>query len=205
MFKIHNNLAPKYLRDNLPPLRQFLYGGINTLNYRDLFCRTSRYRNSFYPDAIKIWNGIDHSFKLCNNICSFKKQINTLIRPTLKSTFGIFDPIGLNYLFRLRVGLSCLKYDKKKHNFADTPDDTCDCHISSEDSKHFLFHCSAFTQQRLIIINSVSRILLPHPSIALENNVKLLLCGSHILTFDENRQIVLLAIKFIKETLRFVT
>ena len=50
-----------------------------------------------------------------------KANILSRIRPIQKNIFGIHDPLGLRYLFQLRVGLSPLRHHKKLHNFADTP------------------------------------------------------------------------------------
>ena len=94
-------MTPSFLKDNLPPLRQFLYGTRNPLNYREFFCNTERYKNSFFPDVIKIWNNTDQNFKNSENLISFKKQLNALIGPNKKATFRIFDPTGLKYLFQL--------------------------------------------------------------------------------------------------------
>jgi len=205
MFKIHSNMTPRYLKDNLPPVRQFLYGINNELNYREFFCNTQRYKNSFYPDAVKIWNGMDHIFKDSANILAFKKQLNALIRPEPKSIFRIFDPIGLKRIYQLRVGLSPLKYHKKKYNFLDTPHNICDCGNASEDVTHFFFHCSLHANVRFALINSISMIVLPYPNIILENNVNLLLYGHHKLNFNENRQILISTTKYIKESNRFAT
>ena len=54
------------------------------------------------------------------------------------------DPLGLWYLFQLRVGLSSLRYHKKRHNFIDTPSDKCLCNQGIEDTNHLLFLCPFF-------------------------------------------------------------
>ena len=51
-YKIHNGLTPSYLRDHLPPKRRLL-GNDNPNVYHRVSCNTSRYKNSFYSDAIK--------------------------------------------------------------------------------------------------------------------------------------------------------
>ena len=40
-------------------------------------------------------------------------------------------------LFQLRIGLSPLKH-KKRHNFKDTPIDTCCCQFFTETTEHFV-------------------------------------------------------------------
>ena len=57
-YKIHNGVTPSYLRDNLPPKRRLLYGNDNPNVYHQFSCNTSRYKNSFYPYAIKTRHGI---------------------------------------------------------------------------------------------------------------------------------------------------
>ena len=101
-----------------------------TQNY-NIICKTKRYMNSFFPDSVNIWNNIFSDFQKYGTIEAFKKQITTLIRPMPKSSFGIHDSTDLKYLFQLRLGLSLLKYDKKRHNFVDTPNDLCECHCAS--------------------------------------------------------------------------
>ena len=53
---------------------------------------------------------------------SLKSHLLSLIRPKIKSTFGIHDALGLRYLFQLRVNLSPLRSHKMRHNFCDTPE-----------------------------------------------------------------------------------
>ena len=41
---------------------------------------------------------------------SLKSHLLSLIRPKIKSTFGIRDALGLRYLFQLRVNLNPLRW-----------------------------------------------------------------------------------------------
>ena len=83
-------------------------------------CNTSRYKNSFFPDAIISWNNIITNFQNVPSFTSLKAHILSLIRPKAKSTFGVHDPRGLRFLFQLRVDLSPLRNHKRRYNFADT-------------------------------------------------------------------------------------
>ena len=66
--------------------------------------------NSFLSDSITSWNnGITH-FNDVPSIVILKEHITSLIRPLKKSIFGIHDPLGLRYLFQLRVGLCSVRY-----------------------------------------------------------------------------------------------
>ena len=196
-------MTPKYLKDNLPLVRNPPYGRNNTNFYHNIHCNTTRFMNSFYPDAVKSWNNLGDEFNSCKSIKKFKNDINNLIRPLSKPVFSIYDPKRLKYLFQLRVSLSALKHHKKRHNFADTPFDLCDCNCAPEDTCHFLFHCNLYTLQRRNLINSVTQILLPYPDVTIFENTDLFLYGHPPLSNHDNRLILLSTIKFIRDTGRF--
>ena len=103
-----------------------------------------------------------------------------------KNIFGLHDPIGLRYLFQLRVGLSPLRYHKNRHNFRDTPSNICLCKNGIENISHNIILCRTNSNY-------------------LEHCLELYLYGNHSLNHTDNREILSLTIKFIKETGRFVT
>ena len=51
-YKIHNNMTPQYLKDNIPPSRQPRHGSNNRNVYHNIFCNTTRYMNSFFPTQL---------------------------------------------------------------------------------------------------------------------------------------------------------
>ena len=75
------------------------------------------------------WNNIDTCFQTCTALNKFKRQTLSL-RPNAKAVFCIHDPIGLRYLFFLRVNL--------------TPSEFCGCECAIEDISQFLL----YTEQR---------------------------------------------------------
>ena len=99
--KIMNNKTPSYLKDKLPPNhRPFL---VNI--FREIKIKTDRYKNSFFPHAISSWNVIISHFENFPSFDSLKEHVLSLFRPKAKSIFGVHDPIGIRYLFQLRVSL----------------------------------------------------------------------------------------------------
>ena len=92
--------------------------------------------SSFFPDAITSWNNVITHF---GDIPSFNVLKNhSLISPKKKCIFGIHDPLGLRYLFQLRVGLI--------HNFIDTPSDESLCSQGIGDTNHLF--CVLFATRR---------------------------------------------------------
>ena len=57
-FTIHNRLTLKYLYEKLPANQALLYGGGNASTNHNIYARTSKYQNRFFPDTIKTWTGI---------------------------------------------------------------------------------------------------------------------------------------------------
>ena len=117
--EIVDGRTPSCLRDKMPPNRR------NLANlpcvFQDVKCGTDRYLNTFFPDAISVWNNIISNFDYLSTFGRLKNHLISLIRPKSRLTFDLHDSIYLRHLFQLRVGLSYPRYHKNRHNFADTP------------------------------------------------------------------------------------
>ena len=132
-----------------------------------------------------------------------KKHVFSLFRPETRSLFGIHDPLGIHYLFQLRVGLSPLKSHRKRHKFADTPCDTCHCTQGIENTSHFLFQCSFYVTQRAKLAASVILILLRNNLNNLGNQERLYLYGHCSMNDNDNKTVLLSTINYINDTKRF--
>ena len=143
--KIVDGRIPSYLRDKMPPNRR------NLMNlpcvFQDIKCRSDRYFNSFFPDAISVWNNIVSNFEYLSTL-GLMTHLILLLRTKLRSTFDLHDPIYLRHLFQLRVGLIYLGYHKNRHNFADAPSDIRLCKRGVEDTSDFLLFCSFYIIHR---------------------------------------------------------
>ena len=201
--KIVSNKTPSYLKDKLSRPRRPLYGHNNCNKFYAIRCRSQRFMNSFFPDAISTWNNIISDFDSIPSIFSLKKHILSLIRPKKKNVFGIHDPLGLRYLFQLRLGLSPLRHHKKCHNFIDTPSDICLCNNGIEDTNHYLFWCPLFAIQRATLAASVIEILQKYNLNHLGNQSHLYLYGHENINVADNCHILLSTIQYFKETRRF--
>ena len=201
--KIYNNKTPLYLNDKLPPNCRALFSGNARNTFREIICKPNRYKNSFFPNAIASWNIFIKHFEDVPSFDILKKHINIFLRPKTRSIFGIHDPVGLRYLFQLRVSLSPLRSHKRRHNFADTPSESCSCNQDIEDTCHFLFSCPVYAIQRATLAASVKNILQKNNLNYLGNNSKLYLYGHPSLNSTENKKIILATIKYMKESLRF--
>lgn len=204
-YKITNNLTPDYTRDPIPPLHQSEYSLRNQDVIGQLRPRAERFKSSFYPSCLMEWNKLDHSIKASPTIASFKAKLLVLIRPTAKSVYGIYEPVGLSYLTQLRVNLSKLNLHKFQHNFRDAIDAMCPSNDGVESEEHFLLLCPSFATQRRSLLDKTLALIRPlgitNPSNELLLHI--LLYGCKDLPADSNREILQGTICFIRETGRF--
>ena len=165
------------MHEKLPENRRVVIDLPNV--FRNIRCRTIRYTNSFFPDAISNWNNIITSFDDLPSFEVLKSHLVSLIRPEKKSMFNIFDPLNLRCLFQLRMGLSPLKSHKKRHNFTDTPSEICLCGNGVEDTAHFILLCPLYANQRTHLTNVVEEIIGRHNLIVV-NYVICISMGIHL-------------------------
>ena len=114
---------------------------------------------SFFPGAIASWNIFIKHFDIAPSYDTLKDHIISLLRPKPKSIFGIHDPLGIRFLFQLRVGLSPLRSHNRSHNFIDTLSNICNCNQGIEDTSHFLFSCPSCAISGATLVTSVIEII----------------------------------------------
>ena len=112
------------------------------------------------------------------------------IHPVQTNIYNTFDPKGLTFLTRLRLGLTHLNEQRFRPNFQDCLNPSCSCSLEIEDTSHYLLHYHHFSHHRVVIMNSVKSIFDNFDSMS--DNVKenLLLYGDS--RFDENKNKVIL-------------
>ena len=165
--KIMNNKTPSYLKDKLPPNHRPFFNRPLFNVFHEIKLKTDRYKYSFFLQAISSWNKIISHFEDFPSLYYLKGHVLSFFRPKNKSIFGVHDPIGLRYLFQLRVS----------HNFVDTPSDICHCDQGVENTYHFLFICPTYVTQRATLVTGVNEILLKNNLNHLENQSQLYLYG----------------------------
>ena len=202
MHKIFDGQTPSYLREKLPPNRNSLVNLPNV--FQEPRVGTQRYLNSFFPDGTKNWNNIITDFESLPSFEKLKKHLVSLYRPEIRPTFDIHSP-HLRHIFQLRLGLSHLRYHKKRHNFADTNSDKCVCRKGVEDSHHFLISCTLFNCHREALFETIETIL-HEKNLCLMTTTKpeeIILYGHPLLNKSENHNILAATLEYITKTQRF--
>ena len=200
-------LTPEYLRTPIPELRGHLFGYRLTNVLHTMHFKNDKYRNSFFPDSVTLWNELGPELRGADTLPIFKKKMLKLYRPEKKTLYNIHDPNHIKWIFQLRVGLSPLKSHKKNHKFKDSSDDTCSCPLrTSETSEHFFFHCPNFIVHRQELFQSLNHIMLAHDMRLQDDDIgflRLLLYGNVSFTHHENQTILKATINFVRKTSRF--
>ena len=143
-YKIMKGLTPEYLKIPALSLRSHLFGCHPSNDLRDITSKTQRYKNSFFPDSVSLWNDLGPELRGSKTLAIFKCNLLKLYRPVKKSLFNIYD-VGIKWIFQLRVGLSPLRSHKSAHKFDGTPSEICNCALNTaETTFHFLINCSNF-------------------------------------------------------------
>ena len=57
-YKIMNGLTPEYLKIPALSLRSHLFGCHISNDLKDIRSKTQRYKNSFFPDSVSLWNDL---------------------------------------------------------------------------------------------------------------------------------------------------
>ena len=183
-----------------PPNRNVVLNLPNV--FQEFRTRTDRYAGSFFPNAISLWNNFISSFQNFPTFLELKNHLISLFRPKANSIFGIHDSISLRHLFQLRVGLSKLRHHKKRHNFLDTPSDTCLCKNGVEDTDHYLIYCPFYNTYRADLKSKVSAVI-SRNELNFNISSNLLLYGHDSLSFQDNRDVLLATLEFIFKSKRF--
>ena len=148
-------------------------------------------------------NGINLNPEIINakSIYKFKKSIIT--EKLENSLYNVHDPIGVKLLSRLRLQFTHLNEHKFRHGFNDTVNPMCSCGTDVETTEHFLLHCHCLSTQRSELFDYLYRLDPSFSKLNTKEKVDYLLYGSRSNSSSLNREVIKLAIKFLKSTGRF--
>ena len=162
-FKILNNFAPNYLKQNFVPILQ------NSRNLRrsDRLtypkCRLNSFAHSFFPLQTKHWNCLPQDIINSESVLVFKSRLyrhfdefvenfhDQFAYSTCSSYYG-------QILTQMRLGLSPLHQQLFVYNLVDNP--ICpSCGKDVETAEHFFLLCNAYFEQRIILVKNMLEIV----------------------------------------------
>ena len=200
LYKIFSTKLPPYLYELIPPLqRSHRYPSC----FQTFRCRTTFFQNSFLPFAITESNKLDSDIKNTDSHAMFRKKLLAFIRPLGNDTYGIYDPLGIRLLNRLRLGFSHLREHKFRHNFADTLNPLCSCSLETEDTEHYLLRCQNNLSFRTTLMNGLNNINTAIASLNSSDLLRVIFYGDESFNKETNCKILTVSLKVIKDTKRF--
>ena len=147
---VHFCLSPKeFSVFSIDPAFDRFNGNIsvNVTTYRNLKLEnlSSREAPVFLGPLLMHQKTSDHQYSLdpsiinSNSLEVFKSKLLAFIRPVPRSICNVFNPQGLKFLTRLRLGLSPLNEHRFRYNFKDCINALCPCSLEVENTLHFFF------------------------------------------------------------------
>ena len=154
-FKKANGLFPPCLSD-LVPTTVTNSSNYNLRNFNNVHLvneRTSLYYNSFLPSAVRDWKYIPDEHRYVDSVMAFKNVLGP-DKPIVPKHY-LFGNRKVQILHtRLRINCSVLNYDLYLKNIIDSP--LCRCN-NIETVKHFFLDCPFYNNQRITLVQTVSR------------------------------------------------
>ncbi len=190
---MYNNV-PIYLQE-LRPETNFSRHNRNLRSNNDLTlpqCRINKYKNSFLPKAITLWNHLSTDAKNISNYFSFKSYLEKSVSTT-NSLFYVGNRKFNIIMARLRMKCSDLCGHLFQLKIVDDP--RCKCGYMFEDSVHFFLVCPLYRGPISTLLNFIGT----RAPITLQT----LLCGNPELDSGSNKDIILQTMKFIEDSKRF--
>ena len=201
LYKIKNNEFPSYLAE-LIPSEYHLYNTRNTRNITIFSCKNNAFKYSLFPWTTHEWIKLNFNIRTSSfNI--FRVNLIKIIRRIPNSVFGIFNPLGLELITRLRVRLSHLNEHRFNHNLNDYINPLSTCSLDTESTIHYFLYCNYYNSARIFFLNdlnSVDRTLLNLSDLSLVN---VLLYGSPQFDDSQNAFVLNSSIKYILISERF--
>ena len=194
MYKIVNNLVPRYL-NNIIPETSTAYNTRTVTNLPHFRARTDTFDKSFFPSATRLWNQLPIGIRNVDSLSKFKDKIKITVQQPIKQHELVY--FGNRYLAvlhtRLRLGCSQLNEHLFRIGIKDSP--KCICSNENEDVWHFFFVCPLFSIQRNKLHTSVTSIA--------PFTLETVLYGSPDGNHSQNSIIFQAVHEFIKDTSRF--
>ena len=209
-YKIVNQLVPDYLHSHCPDLvlPTSAYNTRQSNSLRFPICRTSAFKNSFFPSTAHYWNGIDIHTRNSESLSIFKNKVKSMFQTSNAPKFyytSIYRIILIHHT-RLRLNMSSLNSQLHRVGCSETAECLCS---DIETPQHYILKCPLYSAPRHKLLKAIRHIIAPgvHHSILPHLDpflfVNIVLKGFNDAKADENVNICKAFQHFIIESGRF--
>ena len=210
-YKVLNNLAPPYLCNILATQRATdrVYSARRPHDLVPFHCDLEKYKSSFFPSVVGLWNRQSENSKNAESLASFKHVLLETYIPPRPPSYYTSGPRYFSVLLtRLRLNHSQLNENLYRVGLMDSPG--CACGHEYETVLHYLLECPLYADHRAKLVNQLETVLPEHSNhicnIMLLNKkhaVKLLVQGSSSFTDQENTSLLQQVTAYIADSNRF--
>lgn len=188
---VHSN-APNYLIELLPNNvnSKSEYNLRNKYHISTIKTRTEKYKKSFFPDTVKLYNNLDESLK-CKNKKEFR---HTTFNKVLPNPLFYYGKRKTN-IIHAQIRMKCSNLNSHLFNLHVIDNPACFCSNKIEDSGHYFIECPMYFTQRLKLKELISSFC--------DFNLDVILYGCKALHLEINQIIFSGVHNFILETGRF--
>ena len=153
-FNLRKTQSPSYLFAEIPDEHTVTYNLRTIRAYDQASCRTVRFSNTYFQNALYEWNLLSDETKDPLSITKFKRKLLAIIRPLGKSSYDTHGIRGVTLLTKLRLKFSAIKDHCFRHRL-DFLTPMCNCGAEKEDNEHYLLHYpSSIEYVRISSVNS---------------------------------------------------
>ena len=192
LIKVINKETPKYLQDLLPyKIGMKRENSRQPDNFFNMMSRTEKFRSSFIPSAIRMWNNTNNNERSIQYIKSYMNCKSSQLFNYGCRKYGIIHA-------QMRMQCSKLNDHLFKLHVVDSP--ACPCGHTIENNEHFLLNCPLYNDIRYNLFKAL------HDNFDIENNTistKMLLEGYDAFDYNKNCLMFDLVHKFLEASQRF--
>ena len=199
-------MAPDYLQ-NIAPARRRQSIEYNLRNrstegilFQTYKCRTERYKRSFLPNSVTIWNKLVPDIREAQSVSLFKRKYGQLLlRHKPPGYYYTYSSVAKHHT-RFRLDMCTLNAYMSKLGIIACG--KCQCGAPSETIKHYLLECPNYAALRREMLNETEEICREagHLCTDLYN---ILLHGNDDLSVQQNAALFHSVQKYMQRTSRF--
>ena len=205
-YKIVNGHTPSFLRDILPSKvkEKSRFSLRKGDNFSPFIVRSERFKYSFFPSSVSLWNKLDTDVRNLDSFNLFKKTLKYFFHPyEYNKILSISLTRYASILHtRLRLGACALNSYLFQINRCTSRDCLCQQGVV-ETVEHFLLICPRYAAQRQSLLASAAQLIPVWPTLSSKVKFNILLVGSKNLTFEQNKTLFFAVQNYIISTKRF--
>ena len=191
-YKMSSGDAPSYLQGILPT--KSAQNLRNPTNFTIPKAKSTQFHDSFLPKTVRDWNLLSKPTKQSTSLESFKNKLNSNLK-NVPSWY--YSGERKSNIMHARLRMSCSPLNDHLHNLAHIVEDpACSCGHSNETSKHFLFECPLYYNERNTLLQTLR-------NLQIVITEKVLLSGSENYSAEINCKIFLAVQQYLQDTKRF--